>query len=170
MSALQNINGPFARMNEGYNVQKFISKEISKEDQLKEKGVDLFDVRGKELGKDQFLHLLVSQLTHQDPLEPVDDKQFIAQMAQFSALEQMTQVNKNIMELGRVNRSLAGYKLLGEFVEGLDPKSGKIIRGKVQEILSQGKDTFLVTDNGKIEISNLQKVTAKDASLPVKMK
>lgn len=49
------------------------------------------------LGKDAFLKLLVTQLRHQDPLNPMEDKEFIAQMAQFSTLEQMQELNKNIL-------------------------------------------------------------------------
>lgn len=48
------------------------------------------------LGKDSFLKLLITQLRNQDPLNPMQDKEFIAQMAQFSTLEQMQELNKNI--------------------------------------------------------------------------
>ncbi len=48
------------------------------------------------LGKDSFLKLLITQLRNQDPLNPMEDKEFIAQMAQFSTLEQMQELNKNI--------------------------------------------------------------------------
>lgn len=44
------------------------------------------------LGKDEFLKILVAQLQNQDPSQPMDDTQFISQMAQFSALEQMQQM------------------------------------------------------------------------------
>ena len=49
-----------------------------------------------ELGKDEFLKLLVTQLQNQDPLNPQDDTQFISQLAQFSALEQMTNMSYDV--------------------------------------------------------------------------
>lgn len=48
------------------------------------------------LGKDAFLKLMITQLRYQDPLEPMDNQESIAQMAQFSALEQMQNLNANM--------------------------------------------------------------------------
>lgn len=54
---------------------------------------------GSELDKDAFLTLLITQFQYQDPLNPMEDKEFIAQLAQFSGLEQSTQTNENMQAL-----------------------------------------------------------------------
>ena len=74
---------------------------------------------GSVLGKDDFLELLVVQLQHQDPLNPLDDKEFIAQLAQFSSLEQMSNVAAGIESLtetvGRQD-SLSAVSYIGKNV------------------------------------------------------
>ena len=52
--------------------------------------------RKTELGRDAFLNLLVTQLQHQDPMQPQANGEFIAQLAQFSSLEQLTQIQKTL--------------------------------------------------------------------------
>jgi len=54
---------------------------------------------GDNLGKDDFLKLLITQLQNQDPSSPMDNSQFIAQMAQFSTLEQMVNIGSKIDDL-----------------------------------------------------------------------
>ncbi len=54
---------------------------------------------GSDLGKEEFLQLLVTQFQYQDPLNPMEDKEFIAQLAQFSSLEQNMKLNENMENL-----------------------------------------------------------------------
>ena len=58
--------------------------------------------RGDELGKDAFLQLLVAQMKYQDPLDPQDNSEYIAELANFSSLEQMTNVASNLEKLSEV--------------------------------------------------------------------
>jgi flagellar basal-body rod modification protein FlgD len=68
------------------------------------------------LGKDDFLKLLVTQLQHQDPMSPMDDKDFMGQMAQFSSLEQMTNMATNLSELEYSNQLSQSVSLIGHTV------------------------------------------------------
>lgn len=61
---------------------------------------------GDELGKDDFLNLLVTQLQFQDPLNPMDSADFTAQLAQFSSLEQLTNMNTQLGELTAAQTAL----------------------------------------------------------------
>jgi flagellar basal-body rod modification protein FlgD len=58
--------------------------------------------RAGALGKDAFLQLLVTQMSHQNPLQPQEDGAFIAQLAQFSSLEQLTSIDKTLASMAEV--------------------------------------------------------------------
>lgn len=70
--------------------------------------------KNDELGKDAFLQLLVTQLKNQDPLAPQDNSSYIAELAQFSALEQMTNVAKGLEDLGTVVNNIDTSVLVGQ--------------------------------------------------------
>jgi len=87
--------------------------------------VNLTGAVEKNLGKEDFLKLLVTQLRHQDPLNPEDPKDFVAQLAQFSSLEQQINANSNLASLGELFKTLKtsqnmtqGISLLGKTVKG----------------------------------------------------
>ena len=65
------------------------------------------------LGKDDFLNLLVTQLQHQDPLSPMESAEFTSQLAQFSSLEQMSNVNTNLEVLQLYQASINNSQAVG---------------------------------------------------------
>ncbi len=70
--------------------------------QVKSAGnTNLFDGAQKKLGKQDFLTLLVTQLKYQDPLQPTENTEFVAQLAQFSNLEGTQNINTSIEDLGK---------------------------------------------------------------------
>lgn len=97
-----------------------------------------------ELDKDDFLKILVTQLQHQDPTNPMQDREFIAQMAQFSSLEQMTNMSQSFAKLSGVLNSSEAQALLGRNVEILDGETA--INGKVTQVVRG--DFPLVMVNG----------------------
>src|SRR5688572_18448120 len=93
------------------------------------------------LGKDAFMRLLVSQLRNQDPMAPAGNEEMLAQLAQFSSLEQMTELNDNIVGLAVLQQSNAlmsqltsSSALIGQEVRYTDPDSGDALWGKVASV------------------------------------
>ncbi len=110
---------------------------------------------GGDLGKNDFLNLLVTQLRYQDPLEPTDDKEFIAQMAQFSALEQMQNMN------GVMTNSQA-FSLIGKDVTAsiTDPKTFEVktVTGLVSTVKVSSGKTYLMINNQQVEADKVVEV------------
>ncbi len=92
------------------------------------------------LGQDAFLKLLVAQIRNQDPMNPMDDRDFIAQLAQFSTLTQTQNLVRNQMTM--LGAGLLGEEL--EFVTG----DGREVRGTVVSTLWKNDDVLLTTDLG----------------------
>jgi flagellar basal-body rod modification protein FlgD len=79
--------------------------------------VPLARVPSKTMGQTEFLSLLVTQMRNQDPLKPVSDTEFIAQMAQFTSLEQTKAMSSDVQELRQSYALTQGTNLLGKTVK-----------------------------------------------------
>ncbi len=116
-------------------------------------------VASDELGKDDFLKLLITQLTHQDPTEPMDDREFIAQMAQFSTLEQMTNLSSEFQRLGGLLQSGQAVSLLDKTVDIV--LGSATITGQVDEVT--GGDFPQVLVNGfYYDYANVQRIRTEE--------
>ncbi|MDR1576034.1 MAG: flagellar hook assembly protein FlgD [Treponema sp.] len=86
----------------------------------------------QNLGKDDFLKILITQLSYQDPTAPMEDKEFIAQLAQFSSLEQMTSMAADFARLTSLITGTEASSALGKSVELTD--GDRTVQGAVKAI------------------------------------
>ncbi len=106
------------------------------------------------LDKDAFFKLLITQLQNQDPLKPMEDKEFIAQMAQFSSLEQMQNMNKNMEKLVESNKLSQCAALIGKTVEKIS--GDEIIAGKVEKVtFEDGNSYVILADETKLAMEEI---------------
>lgn len=100
--------------------------------------------QSSNIGIQDFLKILTSQLNNQDPLKPVDNQEFVAQIAQFATLEQSRQLNVKIDDLLTVQSSVQSVGLLGKTVDV--NQNGFIVSGKVTALdVSSGSPMLTVT-------------------------
>ncbi|GHV88355.1 flagellar hook assembly protein FlgD [Spirochaetia bacterium] len=99
----------------------------------------------QNLGKDDFLKLLITQLSYQDPMAPMEDKEFIAQMAQFSSLEQMSAMASDFNRLTNLIAGNEASVALGKSVEILDGEN--LIQGTVKSVSRGDAPEILVNGN-----------------------
>ena len=113
------------------------------------------------LGKDAFLKLLVTELRHQDPTRPMEDKEFISQMAQFSSLEQMSNMNKEMKSLVQSAKSAQAFSMLGRDIEAYDPIQQKAIVGTVNSVFYKGDEIMIVVGNDNVAMANIHSVNVR---------
>ncbi|MDA3732591.1 flagellar hook capping protein [Niameybacter massiliensis] len=112
-------------------------------------------VINQELNKDMFMQLLVTQLQYQDPLNPMDNQEMMAQVAQFTALEQM----KNVADT--VNKQLA-HSMIGSYVQytykNTETGQTELLLGRVDYVKNKGSNTLIGIGSHEVELSDIQEV------------
>jgi flagellar basal-body rod modification protein FlgD len=134
----------------------------------------LYNSSTQALGKDDFLKLLVTQLQNQDPMNPTDSTAFVAQLAQFSSLEQLSNVNDNLKIVQAFDQSINNAQAVN-FVGKTVKASGSMFElgtGETHEIqyqLGEDADTVYVSiSNSSGEIVKkieMDKITAGTQSV-----
>lgn len=137
-----------------YNLKNHFEK-LEKEEKSGLQGIEIRST-AKALGKDDFLKLLITQLSSQDPTNPVKDQDFIAQMAQFSSLEQMNNISQGIGKM--TNRQ--SFSLVGKIVSGPDFVTGENVVGMAGALFFDGEGKSFVRVNGRtVEIDAITLIT-----------
>ena len=110
-----------------------------------------------QMGKDTFLKLLVAQLKYQNPLEPTDSAQFMAQTAQFTVVEKLDALTKTNAELLSTNRALGASSLLGQSVLSAGP-DGKDVVAKVTGVRFDVAGPVLLTGDTEVSLAAVKEV------------
>lgn len=125
----------------------------------------------QSLGKDSFMKLLVNQLKNQDPLSPTDNQAFIAQLAQFSSLEQMQTLNENILGLAVLQQSNAlmaqltqSSALIGKDVRYMDPDTNNEATGSVSSVKIKDGVAVLNIGSKDVPLGNVTEVLGDHAA------
>jgi flagellar basal-body rod modification protein FlgD len=113
-----------------------------------------------ELGKNDFLKLMVAQLQAQNPLEPTNDTEYIAELAQFSQLEQTTNIAQTSSQAAVSQQVAQAVGLIGHTVSYTDPTTGASTQGKVQTVeIGSAGPTLTVEGTAGIEPSSITEVS-----------
>ncbi|MBI3985839.1 MAG: flagellar hook capping protein [Lentisphaerae bacterium] len=111
------------------------------------------------LGKDDFLMLLVTQMENQDPMEPMDNAQMVAQLAQFSSLEQMNNLNTQFARFHQESMLTQSLALTGRSVS-LELLNGTQVEGTIDRVfwedgqmrLQIGENTYSMDQIGSLSL------------------
>jgi flagellar basal-body rod modification protein FlgD len=132
------------------DIKSYLDK-LNKEEKAGLKGIEVRETP-KQLGKDDFLKLLITQLTQQDPTNPMKDQDFIAQMAQFSSLEQMKNISSGISRM----EAKQSYSLVGKVVSGPDMVTGEAVVGIAAALFFDADGKSYVRVNGRsVEVEKI---------------
>lgn len=116
------------------------------------------------LGKDAFLKILTTQLSNQDPSSPLEDKDFIAQMATFSSLEQLTNLNNAFEKFS--NNQMSNYaSTIGKEVSWTPDGATEPITGEVTGISTQNGSYFYMVGDQKIPVEAITEIKQKTAEI-----
>lgn len=116
-----------------------------------------------QLGRDQFMRLLVTQMRNQNPLDPIKDADFIAQLAQFSSLEGIEKLNANFSDMLALQRLTQGTNLLGHTVVYQRPNSPGTERGSVDGISVQDGKIQLIVRGTFVPLDQVWGTVASEA-------
>ena len=113
------------------------------------------------MGKDQFLKILITQLQNQNPMQPMEDKEFIAQMAQFTSVEQLSNISDQLQNLSQSLGAVSG--LIGKQVSWIGTSEGSngtsVQSGVVESIIIRDQVQYAVINDKEIALTDITQIS-----------
>ncbi len=112
-------------------------------------------IAGSTVNKDEFLRLFVAQLQNQSPMDPLKGHEFIAQLAQFSSVEQLTNLNTSFADNLKFQQLSGGSEFIGKKATYVDLAGGGPAEGVIQGAITRDGSISVVIQNREIPISDI---------------
>ena len=110
--------------------------------------------------KDQFLHLFVTQMRNQNPLDPMSNEETLAQLAQFTQVEQLTELNENFARVLQSSQISDASALLFRKVSFNDEGTGELVSIIPEKVEIRDGEPYLVAGNRSVAMSDIVQVEA----------
>ncbi len=113
------------------------------------------------LDADQFMHILLAQLTHQNPLEPMDNAEMMTQFSQLNSLQELREIHTSMDKVSASNQVMYLASLIGKTVKVNRP-DGNVLEGVVGEVFTEKDNPQLRVGNEKVSLDDVIEVKGVD--------
>ncbi|NOH01765.1 MAG: hypothetical protein HND47_07300 [Chloroflexi bacterium] len=117
---------------------------------------------GNALDTNQFMQILLAQMTHQNPLEPMDNAEMLTQFSQLNSLQELREIHTGMDKLAASNQVIYLASLIGKSVKVNRP-DGNVIEGVVEEVVTEKDNPQLRIGDEKASLADVIEVKGTDA-------
>lgn len=117
--------------------------------------------KSNALDSSQFMEILMAQLTHQNPLEPMNNAEMMSQFSQLNSLQELRDIHTSMDKLSASNQVMYMASLIGKTVKVNRP-DGNILEGVVSEVITEKDNPQLLVGNEKVPLSDVIDVKGED--------
>ncbi len=113
------------------------------------------------MNANDFMQILLAQMTHQNPLEPMDNAEMTTQFSQLNSLQQLREINTGMEKIAASNQVMYLASLIGKSVK-VNRTDGKVLEGVVEEVFTEKDNPQLRIGTEKVSLDDVIEVKAED--------
>jgi|WetSurMetagenome_2_1015567.scaffolds.fasta_scaffold228064_2 flagellar basal-body rod modification protein FlgD len=114
-----------------------------------------------KMDSDQFMQILMAQLTHQNPLEPMDNAEMMSQFSQLNSLQELREIHTGMDKLSSSNQVIYLSSLIGKSVK-VNRTDGKVIEGVVEGVVTEKDNPQLRIGNNEYPLDDVIEIQGED--------